>query len=168
MTNDNVSEQLYAWLSEAVELRFGEANDPEGALILPSQQDGPGAFVGVLLRARQRADRIEELLVKAKRVRRALYVKMQEASDAAEDKMDEALAEGAASRQEFSLGIERKAEASLKSFEEKRAQRAAQRRLDVADEVVDALKDIHFGLSGWRNDVRDIIRSFQLESNLER
>lgn len=167
MTEDNVTKQLYSWLEEALELRFGEAGDPEGRLTLPEYEVGPAEFTRVLLRARKRADRIEELLSKSKRVHGRLAAIQREAADKTQDKMDEALVSGQHTKMEFSTGLERKAEASLKSFDEKREERKAQRRLDVADEVVGALKDVHFGLAGWRSDVRDVIRTFQLESNLE-
>lgn len=168
MSEDTVADQLYAWLSEGVELRFGAGGDSEGPLVVPPYETGPSDFIRVLLRARKRADRIEELLSKAKRVQRKLAARQKDAADTAQDKLDEALVAGNANRIEFSTGMERKAEASLKSFDEKRAERLAQRRLDVANEVVEALKDLHFGLAGWRTDVRDVIRSYQLESNLER
>lgn len=165
---DKVTEQLYVWLKEAADLRYGAAQDPEGPLTVPEYQEGPAAFVQVLIRARRRADRIEELLQSARRVRARLYAAKKEADDAAEDKLDKALVDGQSTKPEYSLGIERKASANLQAFEERRAARVAQRRLLAADEVCDALKDIHFGLSGWRTDIRDILRSFQLESNLER
>lgn len=167
MSDDRVAKQLYDWLAEGVELRFGTAGDKDGPIALPAYETGPSEFTRVLLRARKRADRIEELLSKAKRVQRKLAAVQKDAADIAQDKLDEALVAGNASRIEFSTGMERKAEASLKSFDEKRAERLAQRRLDVANEVVEALKDLHFGLAGWRTDVRDVIRSYQLESNLE-
>jgi hypothetical protein len=86
----------------------------------------------------------------------------------AQDKLDEALVQGQGTALEYSTGVERKASANLSSFAEKRAERQAQRRLDVADEVVEAINDTHWGLNGWRSDMRDVVRSFQLESNLER
>lgn len=167
MTEDKVTEQLYAWLKEAAELRWGP--DPDGnKLTVPHVTDGPQAFVSQLLAARQRADRVEELLSHAKRVRARLSQHQRDADDAYQERRDTALAEGAAARAEYSIGDERRAEANLKSFQEKRAERAAQRRLDVANTVVEAINDIHWGLSGWRSDMRDTVRSFQLESNLER
>ena len=164
----DTSERLYSLLQEAAELRYGAAGDPEGVLSIPAYEDGPAAFVRVLVRARRRSDRIEHLLHTAKRVQHRLLMDARDAENTASDKLDEALAEGAKVRSEYSLGVERKAEANLKSFEEKRAARLAARQLEVANSVVDGLKDIHFGLNGWRTDVRDIVRSFQLESNLER
>lgn len=165
---DPVVEKLYGLLEEAVELRHGTANDPEGKLVLPQYHEGPTPFVNVLLRARQRADRVEELLSSAKHVRQALLRVQREASDAAQDKLDEALVAGQATKAEYSTGMERRAEASLKSFAEKRAEREASRRVDAANHVVDALKDIHWGLSGLREDIRTILRTYQFESNLER
>ena len=167
MSDDRVLDQLYAWLEEAIKLRHG----PDAAgniLYVPDYAEGPAAFVEQLIQARMRADRVEELLSQTKRVRRKLQGIRQDAADTAADKLDQSLAEGAASAREYSLGVERKAEANLKSFAEKRAERQAQRRVDAADEVVEAINDAHWGLSGWRNDMRDIVRSFQLESNLER
>jgi hypothetical protein len=166
-TKDAVVEQLFAWLEAAAEARFGA--DPDGLILsVPDYAEGPQAFVQQLISGRRRADYIEELLGKAKRVRGRLVSNQKDAADVANEKFDRALVAGQSTRPEYSMGIERKAEANLLSFEEKRAERLAQRRVDAADEVVDALKDMHFGLSGWRNDMRDIIRSFQLESNLER
>jgi hypothetical protein len=165
--NDTITEQLYAWLEEAVALRFGP--DPQGEkLRVPDYTEGPSAFVQQLLSARQRSDRIDELLSKAKRVRWRLSALKRDAADVAQDKLDEALVQGQGTALEYSTGVERKASANLSSFAEKRAERQAQRRLDVADEVVEAINDTHWGLNGWRSDMRDVVRSFQLESNLER
>lgn len=165
---DAIIEQLYRYVEEAVELRYGVADDPDGKLSVPDSEDGPGAFVNVLIRARRRADRVEELLKNAKRIRRRLLQKKKDAADALEDKRDRAFVEGQATRAEFSTGDERRASANLLSFEEKRAARLAERQLNAAEEVVDALNDMHWGLNGFRDDVRTILRSFTLESNLDR
>lgn len=167
MSDDVVTKQLYSWLDEAVSLRFGEDTNGE-KLRVPAWEEGPQAFVSQLIAARQRADRVEELLSKAKRVQSRLSAAQKEAAYEAQVKRDTALAEGARNRAEFSIGDERRAEANLLSFEEKRKERKAQAMVDVADAVTDGIKDAHWGLSGWRNDMRDIVRSFQLESNLER
>ena len=74
----DVTEKLFEMLEEAVELRFGAAHDPEGKLVLPPYETGPGPFVQVLVRARARADRIEELWLKAKQVRGVLGVQERE------------------------------------------------------------------------------------------
>jgi hypothetical protein len=164
---DAVAEKLYAWLGEGVELRHGP--DASGNfLTVPHFTEPPAAFVQQLLAARQRADRVEQLLTDAKRVRWALAAKQQEAADTAEEAFDRSVMAGSTNLGEFTAAIERKASAALQSFEEKRAARQAQRRLDVASEVVEALKDIHFGLAGWRTDMREVVRAYQLESNLER
>lgn len=163
-----IEDVLYADLEEAVELRYGSADDPAGPLVFPLYEQGPGAFAEAVIRARQRSDRIEEILLKAKRVKSRLAAKLRDAADQKQDKIDQALVEGQRTRADFSTGDERRAEANLKSFDELRAERLAQRDLAVAEEVVDALTTLHWGLNGWRSDARDILRSYQLESNLER
>lgn len=168
MSDGTVEKVLTDFLNEAVELRYGEANDPEGYLRIPDYEDGPEAFARALLRGRARADRIEELLLKAKRAKGILATRARVAADEAQDKLDEALAEGSRNKVEFSAAVERKAEANLKSFAELRAQRNAARTLAFAEEVVDSINTIHWGLNSWRADVRDILKTFQLESNLER
>lgn len=168
MSDDQkVIDRLYDWLKEAAEVRWG-ADDEGSMLVVPHYSEGPQAFATELLSARRRQDRIEELLRDAKRVQAHLKRRQSEKDDEFNDKMDRALAEGSITAREFSTGMERRADASLKSFEEKRAARQSQRALAVAEEVVTALSDIHWGLNGWRNDMRDILRSFVLESNLER
>lgn len=164
----DIKEILYKDVEEAVELRYGAADDPLGPLTFPKYEEGPGAFSAAIIRARQRSDRIEEILLRAKRIKSRLAAKLRDTADEAQDKLDKALVDGQKTRADFSTGAERRAEANLKSFDELRAERLARRELAVAEEVVDALTTLHWGLNGWRSDARDILRSFQLESNLER
>ena len=167
-TPDEVEVQLYKWLDEAVELRYGAGKDPDGPLRTPALELGPGPFLQVLLRARQRQDRIEELMGKAHRVRAKLAIRQMDASQEAQEALDRATVERANKRQEYEAFAERKAGASLDSFAEKRAAHAAKRRLAVAEEVHKAISDIHWGLNGYRTDIRQVIQSFQLEDNLTR
>lgn len=164
---DEVAARLYALLNEAVELRFGTANDPEGELHIPAYEVGnPEQFIHVLVRARQRADRVEFLLNQAKKIRNALAMRKREADDAEQDRLDQALSQG--KKVEFKTRDETMAEARLQSFDERRAARLAARRAEVAHQVVEAINDIHWGLSGLRTDLREVLRSFQFESNMER
>lgn len=166
--SDEIETQLYAWLAEAVSLRYEAAGDPDGVLRMPAVELGPQPFLELLVRARQRQDRIEELMGKAHRVKSKLAIRQMDADQAAQEALDRAIDTRANNRQEYEAFAERKAGASLDSFTEKRAAHAAKRRLAVADEVHKGISDIHWGLNGFRTDVRQILHSFQLEDNLSR
>ncbi len=167
-TPDAVEKQLYAWLDEAVTLRYEAAGDPAGPLRIPAVELGPQPFLDLLIRARQRQDRIEELMGKTHRVRAKLAIRQMDADQEAQEAVDRATVERANNRQEYEAFAERKAGASLDSFAEKRLAHAAKRRLAVAEEVHKGVTDIYWGLNGFRADVRQILNSFQLESSLER
>lgn len=167
--SDQVEERLLGWAEEALELRHGASNDPEGPLRFPSYEEGPQAFMQVLIRARARSDRIEELLSKATHVKASLVRKQLMAKFEAERAYDEAAVRRANTRtQEFSSSKERNAEATIDSLLQKRQAVLAERLTMVAQEATEVISQTHWGLNGFRTDLREVLHSFQHESGLER
>jgi hypothetical protein len=164
----DLEQTVLNWVEEAIELRFGDAGDPEGKLVLPDYTSTVADFSAVLLRVVTRADRVDELLAKVRQVKGRAARIQTEARFEAERALDQARSQEAGRRVEFSTGREREANASLASFTEKRKAHQAQRLVDLSNEAYDVINQAHWGLDAIRKDIRGIIRSQQFESTLER
>lgn len=165
--SDNVRETLHRWVEEAVELRYGAGHDPEGPL--PADPgEHPEDVIHTMNRVRQRADRVEELLTRTRRVKGQLWRKQTEAAFEAEHKRDQALQRGAATRTiEFVSAAERAADASLASIDEKRAAHQAKMLLDAAQEAFDVIDQCRWGLSAYRQDLRAQLHGMQVIRSIE-
>lgn len=166
---NDLENQLMGWVREALELRHGEANDPEGKLSLPTPSLGTGAVLGSLLRVRSRLDRVDELVSKATQAQ--YRITRAEASarfdaDAAWDRA--AQRNRAATVGQFTSAKERAADASLDSFEQKRTAHSAARLVSVATEALAVIKQTYWGLNALREDHNTVLRTLQFESSLER
>lgn len=155
---------MTAWVTEALELRHGDAGDPEGPITAQEEYD-----VTYLRRVRQRSDRVDELLAKITRARGRLRRAEAQAKFEAEQAYDRAQVTNASQRtREFVTARERNAEASLDSLEERLVAHTLARHVSVAEECYEVIKGIHWSLNAIRNDVRASIHNLQFESNLER
>lgn len=158
---------LAKWATEAVEMRHGEAGDPDGKLSTGSDES-PMEALQFLRRVRQRADRVDELLQAAKRARGRVRRALAEASFQADNAMDTEIQKQAVKRVEFSAASERKVEAKLATFEKRREEHLARRLVDVAEESVDVINQMHWSLDAIRKDLRGTLHALQFESSLER
>ncbi len=156
-------------ISEALELRHGEADDPEGRLPVADPNDGPDAVMAVLLRVRQRSDRVDYLLGQVTRAKARARRSRDAAKYEAELAYNTATSTNEANRtREFVTKEERHAAAALDSLAEKRAAFLADRNVSVADEAYDVVQQVHRQFENMRNDLRAMVRNFQFESSLER
>lgn len=160
-----VEESVLKWSQEAVDARHGDFGDPDGKLSTGSDQS-PGEALAFLRRVRARADRVDELLQAAKRARgRARRALAEIAFDT-----ENAIAEGVKKqgRAEFQGHREREVNAKLDAFEKRRIEHQAKRLVDVCDEAVDVINQMHWSLDGIRKDLRGTLHALQFESSLER
>lgn len=164
-----VEEQLLAWASEAFELRHGEASDPDGKLHSVDPNDGVQALNHMLLRVRQRSDRVEFILGRVTQSRYRIRRSRDAAKFEAEVAYDTAADTNAKARvREFVSREERHAEAALESLQQRREAHLAERRQSIADEAYDVVKQVDWQLSSMRTDLRASLHALHFESNLER
>lgn len=160
-------EQLEAWVREIVELRYGVAGDPEGRLPEDAGHN-PDEIIHTLTRVRVRADRVEELQTRIRRLKGRLGRQLQDAQLEAEIKRDEAFQTNRATRvADFITADERRADAALDSIQEKRAAHAAKRLADSAAEAYDVATEAKWGLSNYRQDLRAILHALSFVRNDE-
>lgn len=159
--------RVMAWVTEALELRHGTAGDPDGRL-RDAATDTMEEVQNLLLRARQRSDRVDELLANATRARGRARRAKEEAAFQADNAVNRATTVRAANRVEFSAGREREAEAKLDAFDERRAAHLAERLVSVTAEAYDVVNQIHWQLDAFRKDLRAQLHALQFESSLER
>lgn len=159
--------QIMLWVEEAVELRYGAAGDPEGALTTGNETT-PAEALAFLRRVRQRADRVDELLTVIIRAKGRARRLRDGAAFHADNALTTAVVERGTHRKEFSSGRERESEAKLDSFEERRTAHTAARLVDITIEAYDVVNGIHWGLDAIRKDLRSTLNALQFEATLER
>lgn len=158
---------MAGWAAEAVDMRHGVANDPDGKLTTGSDES-PAEALAFLRRVRQRADRVDELLQAARRARGRARRALAEIAFQVDNAMDLEIQKQVGKRREFSAASERRVDAKLATFEERRTEHQAKRLLDVADETVEVINQMHWSLDALRKDLRGTLHALQFESSLER
>lgn len=148
-------------------MRHGVANDPDGKLTTGSDES-PAEALAFLRRVRQRADRVDELLQAARRARGRARRALAEIAFQVDNAMDLEIQKQVGKRREFSAASERRVDAKLATFEERRTEHQAKRLLDVADETVEVINQMHWSLDALRKDLRGTLHALQFESSLER
>jgi len=154
----DVENELLAWASEALELRHGEADDPQGKVSLPEFELGQPAAVDMLARVRVRLDRVEELQSKARRAKGRVMRMREEADFEASLKYDEEMANGKNRWREYVTADEKRADAMLASLSEKRQAHQLKRLESVATETLDVIGQCYWGLGKLREDILQILR----------
>lgn len=168
-TQPTIEDQLLEWATEAFELRHGAAEDPEGKLTAVDPNDGIPALNQMLLRVRQRSDRVEYILGRVTQARYRIRRSRDAAKFEAEVAYDTAADSNAKARvREFVSREERHAEAALESLQQRRDAHLAERRQSIADEAYELVKQIDWQLSSMRTDIRASLHALHFESNLER
>lgn len=154
---------LGEYVSEASELRFAA-----GSLALGSNVE---EMMASLIAARQRLDRVEELLVRVLRVRDRARRGSVAAEAEANDQWDQALhqlnSRPRGLRGEYEGPRERYADANLAVLDFKRQARDAASLVSLAEEGYEALRIMHRGLDGLRQDLVTILRAQQFVNHLE-
>lgn len=156
-----------AWVVEAIDLRHGSANDPEGKLRAVSMEDGIREVTNELVRVRQRADRVDFLMTQAHVARSRLLSAQRQADFEAEIKFSESTVNRDRTKNEYTSSLAIKSTATLDSFEEKRRAHEAKMAVSVVDDAYQVLREISRQLDSLRNDLRATIKSLQFESTLE-
>lgn len=166
--SENIEQDLLAWASEALELRHGEAGDSKGKVSLPSYEAGLPASVDMLQRVRVRLDRVEELQSKARQAKGRVMRLRENADFDAQLAYDEAMQRQSATRsREYVTGLEKNADASLASLEQKRAAHQLRRLESVALEVLDVVGQCYWGLEKLREDILQMMRLTQFITSEE-
>lgn len=165
-----VENEVMNLVREALELRHGEAGDPDGKLLPVNPSEGDAAVLAMLLRVRQRSDRVDEIMSRLTLAKgRAKRVQ-----DAARFEAEQALATaqvtnmGRRSFESYSTREERNAEAALDSVEQRRQAHMAERMVSITSDAYEVVKGIHWSLNAIRGDLRATLHSLQFESSLER
>lgn len=166
---EGIEKNVMAWAAEALELRHGAAGDPEGPLAPVPRDMGPEVIDNMLFRARQRSDRVDELLSKVTMAKARAKRAQDAAAFQADVSRDQALKKNLENRRvEFTTREERSANAALDSLEERRTAHSAARLVSITTEAYDIVSQVHWSLNGIRKDLREQLASFQFESTLER
>lgn len=166
---EGVEATVIGWVREALELRHGAANDPKGKLTVVTTEEGIPALQDMLIRVRQRSDRVDELLSKVTQAKGRAKRAQDEARFLAEVALDTALDTNAAHRtREFVTREERNADAKLRSLEQRRHAHRSERLVSITSESYDVINQIHWQLDAIRKDLRATLHSLQFESSLER
>lgn len=161
-------ERVLAWVSEAMELRYGAAGDDEGSLDGILDVNSPRDVLAALRRVRIRADRVEHLLVNARRAKRRAKSTRDRVAFEAGNRFGASLVAEGQRRVEFQSAEERRQIANMESIEERRLAHQAERLVDITVEAYDAINTIHWGLDAIRKDLRSALNAFQFENSLER
>lgn len=160
--SEKIERELLEWADEALELRHGEAGDPFGKVGLPAWELGVDGATNMLRRIRVRLDRVEELQSKARQARGRVMRLRENADFDAQIAYDEAMQrQGATRSREYVTGLEKNADASLASLEQKRAAHQLKRLESLAVEVFDVVTHCYWGLEKLREDVLQLMRLTQ-------
>lgn len=158
MSSENVEGQLLAWASEALELRHGEAGDASGRVKLPAFELGQPAAVDMLGRVRQRLDRVEELQSQSRQALGRVVRLREEAEYELSLKYDDAISNNRNRYVDFQSADEKRADAALKSLDQKRKLHQMKRLESHAREVLDVVTQCYWGLSNLREDLLQMLK----------
>jgi hypothetical protein len=165
-----IESSVMAWAREALELRQGEAGDPEGRIMPVHISEGHRAVLDMLARVRRRSDRIDELLAKATMAKARAKRTQDQAKFDAEVAYDTAANDNANNRapERMVSREERHADAALLSLNERRRAHQAERLVSITTEAHRLISDASWQLGDIRKELREIIHAIQFESSLER
>lgn len=161
--------RVLSWATEALELRHGVAEDPDGVLGVPEDNADAQEVMHFLRRVRVRSDRVDFLLSRTTQAKARAKRAQEHAQFQADLAFDTAAQQnGANRRQEFVTAMERKADANLDSLEQRRMAHHAARLVSITTEVHEVVNQVHWQLDAIRKDLRSTLHALQFESGLER
>lgn len=164
---EGLEERVVRWAEEAVMLRHGPVEDPEGPLGGVPITDVVGVL-NYLARLQQRIWRCDQLLVFVTQAKGRAKRAQDEAKFTAELAVYTATQRNAASRtQAFVTREERVADAALDAFEERRASHRAERLVSVTSEAYEVVRSVHWQLDALRKDTRAVLHALQFDAALE-
>jgi len=165
----DIEKKVISWVEEAIELRHGSAGF-DSPLRQVGMEEGLQTVMAELVKTRTFSDRVDGLLAKATQAKgRARRAQEGAAFDAAKA-YDDAHVENQNTRLpgSFMTKEEKNAEASLKSYEQRRVAHQAERLVSITSEAYDIINQIHWQLNAIRTDLRAQIHAIQFENSLER
>lgn len=166
---EGVEARVMEWVTEALELRHGEAGDPDGTLAGVLNCEGPDEALHGLRRVVARTDRVDNLLSKVTQAKARAKRAQEHAAFSADIAYDTATQQNAARRtREFVTRDERKADAALDSLEQRRIAHHASRLVSITTEAYEVVRQVHWQLDGLRKDLRSSMHALQFEASLER
>ena len=168
----DVEKRLSALANEALELRFGAADDPLGPVALPNDLSNPQVVMDSLVRVRQRLDRVDYLLCQVMALRTAAKRGSDSAQAQADDAWDTAVMSirNATVRRndDFTGPRERYAEANLATINQKRDARLANDTAYLADSYEQVVRHAQRGLDSLRYDHIAVLNGLNVLHYLER
>lgn len=156
--SEDVENHLLSWVSEAMELRHGAADDPNGVVSLPPFELGQPAAVDMLGRVRVRLDRVEELQSLARQALGRVLRLREEAKFELSLKYDESIAKNKNRFVDYQSAEEKRADAALASLDEKRKLHQMERLESHAKEALDVVTQCYWGLSNLREDILQMLK----------
>ncbi len=163
---DGAGAALMKWVEEAVDQRYGRGSDTKK--LDEYSDETPAEAVEYLRAIRNRADQIDRLRTAAKRARGRARRALAAVSYDTDNEMSEAIGKEIGKKQEYASFKAQEVTAKLATFDQRRMQYEAKRLLDIADEAVEVITDVHWSLDAIRKDVRSILMELQFEHSLER
>jgi len=160
---EEIEKRLHEYVTEVIRLRF-EAT-------LPPASAGTDQVLDGLIATRQRLDRVEELMIRALRIRTRAKRGSVLAAAQAEDLWDQAVRAIATAPvvrgPEFQGPRERYSAANLETVEARREARLTEELHTIAEETYEAIRAMHRGLDGLRQDHVTMLRAVQFIAHLE-
>lgn len=158
-----VAAQTYsAWLGEVEQLRFAQVPEPDSS---------PEVIREALLLSRANLDRLEAIYSLSMAQRGAFERKAQEMEDAADDAWAEIAAKAVQTghgARDYEGSKERYARFDMLNIDRRRDARQWRQAAKVAGEADARIRLAYYGLQNVMQSLRDALRSFTLESSLDR
>ena len=164
-----VEEHVMKWAAEALDLRHGDAGDPDGPLGLLPVDATVHDMALYLHRLKTRVDRVDYLILQALQAKGKAARAYQGANFKYEKQFDEASNRVRSKKlfEDYSSGKERASEATLEVFDQKRLAYQADRLAKIATEAYDVIKEVKWQLEAMRKDVRASLHGLQFTTSIE-
>lgn len=165
--SEDFEEKILKFVQEVIELRHGDAEDPDGPLRIVSLEDGLRDVAYELQRTRRRIDRVDYLRDQVALIRSRLRKNKAIKDFQAEAKFSQAFSDRDRVKKEYASALSVKSNATLDSFDELRAAHEAKMQIDLVNESYEIIDRVGRQLDGIRNDLRTMLRTLQFESSLD-
>lgn len=153
-------------MSDVIQLQVAEVHKLRFELKL--QLETPAQILASLQEVRKRLDRVELVLVTLVRVRGRAHIGMTAAQHKAEDQWDIVAHQAQqGSQREYQGPRERYASFNVQTLPALRERRATEELHKEVDVAVEAVRTMHRGLDGIRNDLTTMLRAMSVQERLE-
>jgi hypothetical protein len=165
-----IEKKVMDWAEEALELRHGAGEDPEGTLaagFADLDVEHSREIISLMFRIRQRSDRVDYLASLALRAKGRALRAQNEAKFIASNKYDEAMSSRSQTKREFTSSRELHANASLDSVDDRRLAHKAERLVSLTQESYEVINQIGWQLQRLRDDLKEMLRTLRFEHSLD-